>query len=618
MRYEKIVLVSTPWPLFNRPSIQLGTLKAYLKSQFPDLKVETHHFYLKLAQEIEYKLYQVFSEKIWLSETVYATLLFPERLKKIEKIFNKKKGRNPLLRNVKLDVMAARVKKISDRFISSIDWGDFGLAGFSICLCQLTSSLYFIRQIKQRFPNLTIVTGGSILTRETCRNLLLVFPEIDFAINGEGELPLSRLIHFLKEPGTHEDIHSIPGIITKKTSEKNMSVSFCQLETLNHLHAPDYDDYFTLLNNIGAPNTFFPTLPVEISRGCWWQNSKSKIQNSFPGCVFCNLNHQWKGYRSKSPSQVVSEIDHLTAKHKTLSVAIMDNTPPVKTSGEIFTRIGRLNRDLDMFCEVRASTPKRILEAMKYAGINNVQVGIEALSTRLLKKLNKGTTAIQNLEIIKNCEDLGIVNTSNLILSFPGSDASDVEETLRNLEFAIQFRPLKCVRFQLGLGSPVSQKPREFGLRAVFNHRNYAAIFPPKIYRSIQFMSQGYHGDLGYQKKLWLPVRKKVKAWQKTYEELHKGLTHSPILSFRDGGDFLIIRERRLKNDSFTHRLTEISRSVYLYCQKHHSIKKILGHFHGLTEEKLIPFLKMMTDKKLMFEEDGKYLSLAVSMKRKN
>jgi len=37
-----------------------------------------------------------------------------------------------------------------------------------------------------------------------------------------------------------------------------------------------------------------------------------------------------------------------------------------------------------------------------------------------------------------------------------------------------------------------------------------------------------------------------------------------------------------------------------------------------LTEEKLIPFLKMMTDKKLMFEEDGKYLSLAVSMKRKN
>ena len=45
-------------------------------------------------------------------------------------------------------------------------------------------------------------------------------------------------------------------------------------------------------------------------------------------------------------------------------------------------------------------------------------LGIEALSTRLLEKLNKGTTAIQNLEIMKHCEALNISNISNLILCF--------------------------------------------------------------------------------------------------------------------------------------------------------------------------------------------------------
>jgi len=92
---------------------------------------------------------------------------------------------------------------------------------------------------------------------------------------------------------------------------------------------------------------------------------------------------------------------------------------------------------------------------LRDSGMQKVQVGIEALSSRLLKKLHKGTSAIQNLEIMKNCEALGIENMSNLILQFPGSDAQDVAETLKVLEFAESFYPLKAVSFWLGLGSPV-------------------------------------------------------------------------------------------------------------------------------------------------------------------
>jgi radical SAM superfamily enzyme YgiQ (UPF0313 family) len=117
---------------------------------------------------------------------------------------------------------------------------------------------------------------------------------------------------------------------------------------------------------------------------------------------------------------------------------------------------------LRLFGEVRATTPLKELNAMRACGMREVQIGIEALSSDLLKKLRKGTSVNQNLEIMKNCEALGIRNISNLILRFPGSNEQDVAETLRALEFALPFYPLKAVYFWLGLESPVWQNPKDF------------------------------------------------------------------------------------------------------------------------------------------------------------
>jgi hypothetical protein len=216
---------------------------------------------------------------------------------------------------------------------------------------------------------------------------------------------------------------------------------------------------------------------------------------------------------------------------------------------------------------------------------------------------------------MKSCEELGVANVSNLILHFPGSDDQDVQETLQNLEFALPFRPLRSVHFWLGLGSHVWQDPQTFGLTAVFNHPNYAALFPPEVFGSIRFMIQAYRGDLGHQRKRWLPVKKKVRAWKTAYSEIHKGHSRAPILSFRDGRDFLIIRQKRLRAEPFTHRLVGTSRAIYLFCQRHRSLKSILGHFPGIPEDRIVPFLQMMVGKKLMFEENRKYLSLAVPLK---
>lgn len=607
---EKLLLVSAPWPLYSRPSIQIGTLKAFLRKKFPDLKVDAHHFYLKVAEAIGYRRYQAISERTWLAESVYAALLYPERMDTVENFFYRQAKGKPLLKKIVFKNLASQVREVSEAFIHSVDWGDYVLAGFSICLCQLTASLYFIREVKKRFPNLLIVVGGSIFTGDATRNLFKTFPEINVVVNGEGELPLSRLVSDLRKSRSFGEMAHVKGIVTPESTENKASAFFNQMTDLSDLSPPDYDDYFDLLQSFSPEKTFFPTLPMEMSRGCWWHRPLEDGKST--GCAFCNLNLQWEGYRAKKTMQTVSEIDHLTTKYKTLSVAFMDNLLPLKTSKDIFTRIGKLKKDLLLFGEIRATTPRHILADMRIAGMKEVQIGIEALSTRLLRKLNKGTTAIQNIEIMKHCETLGISNSSNLILCFPGSDQKDVDETLRNLEFTLPYRPLKMVYFWLGLGSPVWRHPENFGIKAVFNHRNYAGIFPLEIFKSMQFAIQSYRGDLGHQRKLWMPVKKKLKAWKKTYDELRRGSRHENILSFSDGRDFLIIRQKRTQDGHLTHRLEGTSRAIYLFCQEHRSLKRILERFTAVGSDQVVPFLRMMVDKKLMFEENNKYLSLAV------
>lgn len=609
-QFNSIVLVSTPWPLYNRPSIQLGTLKGYLKVQFPELNIRALHLYLKIAERIGYKIYQVISERTWLAESVFSGLLFPERRKEIEKLFYRESRGMSELQSVDFETLISQVKDVSDGFIDGLDWESFGLAGLSICLCQLTSSLYFIRRIKQRCPHLPIVVGGSMFSGDDTYGLLRTFPEIDFVVNGEAELPLSRLVRFMRDSHGDDNLPNIPGVVTRQGVKTGSALAFDQLPNLKNLPPPDYDDYFDLLKTLDSEKRFFPTLPAEVSRGCWWRSTD--CSSSHKGCTFCNLNLQWYGYRSKNASQVVSEVDFLTSKYKTLSVAFMDNSLPLKQSQEIFSELGKLEKDLRLFAEIRATTSRELLKAMRTAGTEEVQIGIEAISTKLLKKLNKGTTAIQNLEIMKHCEELDITNISNLILHFPSSDNEDVDETLHALDFVLPFRPLKLVHFWLGVGSHVWQEPRAYGLKAVFNHPTYGILFPHDIYGSMRFTIQSYRGDLVYQRKLWRSVKKKVREWNRAYDELHQGRSYSPILSFRDGRDFIVIRQRRFGKEPLVHQLVGTSRTIYLFCQNNQSLKRIVARFPKVGEDRIVPFLKMMVDKRLMFEENERYLSLAV------
>ena len=601
-----VALVSAPWPLFERPSIQLGALKAYLGRQIPDINTRAHHLYLRVAEAIGYDLYKELASRSWAAECVYGGLLFPERRDRMARLFHHKAVKGSSLSRADYRSVLERVQAVSHAFIQDAGLEACGLIGFSICYSQLTSSLYLIRQIKSSFPEIPVVVGGSLLAGETGPDLLGLFPEIDYLVQGEGEQALGHLVKHIRAGGRADAAPDVPGLLTRQTPAESKMDSPWQIEDLDAVPAPDYDDYFDLLRSFPPSKRFFPSLPAEMSRGCWWCSSKTG------GCNFCNLNRQWTGYRAKGLAKIRAEVDYLSDRYQVLHIAFMDNLLPVLGARSALSELAGLKKDLDLFGEIRASTSRQRLEEMRTAGFREVQIGIEALSTGLLKKMNKGVTAIDNLEIMRNCEELNLIGHGNLIVRFPGSVEADAAETLRVLEFAMPFRPLTLVNFWLGLGSPVWQKSRDFGLTAKFNHPNYGIIFPPEIQRRVRFPIQSYRGDIMLQRKIWAKVEKKVVEWRRQYQHLRSSPTSRPILSYADGGGFMIIRQRKPSAEPLNHRLTGVSRDIYLFCRTRRTLERIQARFPDLVTDRLLPFLRMMVDKRLMFEEDGRYLSLAV------
>ena len=611
-RFKNIHLISMPWPLFNRPSIQLGSLKSYLDQSLKHQHVVTNHIYLNVATAIGYEIYNEISKRTWLSECVYAALLHPQQIDVIESLFHREAQRNKILSGLDFRVLIKTTQQVTDENLNQVDWWEIGLVGFSICACQLTASLYAARQIKSKSPDVMVVAGGSTLSNPDCRKYLDVFNQLDVLVVGEGELPLRKLICHLESKGRINKTQTIPGVITKNTNDDRIR-SFSQLSSLSDLPAPDYDEYFQKLNAFPREKRFFATLPVESSRGCWWQGRVAPRKSK--GCTFCNLNLQWHGYRQKANQKVITHIDGLTTRHQTLSVAFMDNVLPPGSINNLFSELGKVDKDLKMFAEIRATTKLKELMNMQAAGLHEVQVGIEALSTSLLQKMNKGTTAIQNLAIMKHCEALGLRNLSNLMLNFPGSEEADVSETLKTIQWARIFRPLKPVNFWLGLGSPIWQDPKRYNIQSIGNHPHYDVLFPKQITQKVLFPIQIYRGDRTYQRKLWKSVEKKLREWHQYYKDLHQYPQTEPILFFQDGGTFLIIRQRCKDKDPWQHRLTGTSRKIYLFCQAIRPIQGLLNKFPEVNEDQLLPFLKMMVDKKLMFWEQGRVLSLAVPYK---
>ncbi len=577
-----------PWAIFYRPSIQLGALAAYLREQ-GKIIVDCAHPYLDVAQAIGFDAYNDISASSWAGEALYSALLFSENRDSAERLF----ARQVPDRKKEFTRLVNQLEETTTDWLSRQDFSHHTLIGFSICFSQLLASLYCASLIKKKYPDTAVVFGGSACTPEVGRGLLAAFPWPDYLITGEGEQALTDLLRHLTGAGP------LPTQVLsrqKKPSTIPIDHPNPQLD-INTLPCPDYKDYFAELAGLGQP--FVPELPIEFSRGCWWNK-----------CSFCNLNQQWCGYRWKSGARVLADVHLLAERHQCLDFFFTDNALPPAEARLFFREMAKEPGDYRFFAEIRA--PRDMEECTLYqrGGLRSIQVGIEALSDSLLKKMRKGVTVMENIHAMKMAAALNIRLDGNLILEFPGSSEQEVRETLRALAAVLPYRPLKAASFFLGQGSPVHAEPRQYGIRAITHHANDRLLFPGPVLQRLNLLVKGYRGDRTRQKKLWRPVRKQIGLWQR----FHEGRRHikRPALELRDGGSFLLIRQERPDQPALHHRLTGLSRKIYLACDAPLSKKRLLARFKTVKESQLDQFLDGLAQKGLLFSTGDAFLALAV------
>jgi ribosomal peptide maturation radical SAM protein 1 len=582
-----------PWPLFNRPSLQLAALKAYLEREMA-IEVATCHPYLEIAAAIGCDLYRHIAENGWAGEAIFAALVFPEQRARATGVFRqelRKKGRNRQIPD--FDLLVSQIDALCRDWLLRHDFSNCQLLGFSVCFNQLLASLYLAALVKESDHGPAIVFGGSSCAGEIGQSLLRHFPQIDYIVDGEGERPLLGLCAFLAGQST-----SLPQQVHGRIT---VDASPCPpIEDLDSLPIPDYSPYFSEMAMAFPALPFIPVLPLEFSRGCWWQK-----------CSFCHLNLQWQGYRHKTAERLATEVKTLAQTHLCLDFTFTDNALPQHQAKLFFQNQQQTDQDCRFFAEIRGTTSHHHLETFGKGGLRTIQVGIESLSSSLLQKMAKGVSAIENIAIMKSALACAITLEGNLIVEFPGSTEEEIQETLQNLDFVMPFRPLTSAAFFLGYGSPVHHDLKNYGISRLIPHRKNLAFFPADLLEDLQMMTMDYRGGRLRQRRLWRPVIDRIADWQR----FHAGRkSNQPALSFRDGGSFLIIRQERLDGQTLRHRLRGLSRDIYIFCGQIRAKDEIYRQFSPLTAVAIDRFLAEMHDKRLLFQEGDRVLALAIQL----
>jgi len=598
-----------PWALFNRPSIQLGTLKAYLERRGNKLEVQTSHPYLEVAYLLGPELYHWISRNPWVSEALYAPQVFPQMAGAAEGLAKKyvRRAGQKITHSFHYKSLVGNLENQLLKWVESCDWTQYKIIGFSVCFHQLFASLAAAREIKKKYPRATIVLGGSSCGADAGKSLLAVFPFIDYAIEGEGERALMALCDHI----AGNRLPTLPeNIITRATPKKDAKqrkrrMAYTQLPTLADLPVPDYGDYFAEQRKWFRGSPFIPVIPIEFSRGCWWNK-----------CSFCNLNLQWCGFRYKKAAHMLNEVKTLAARHKCLDFTFVDNMLPMKEALLFFKSTGEHHSDFHFFAEIRSTREEKssadIFPIYRRGGLTTIQVGIEALSSSLLQKMQKGVRAIENIATMRDAQEQSLELEGNLILQFPGSSETEVAETLESLDYVFPYKPLTGASFFLGHNSPIYKHPREYGIKAIVNHANNQKLFPKPILSELELLVKDYRGDRKYQRKIWKPVLEKIKKWQQYHEKRAQGALSKPLLYYRDGGDFLIIRQELPDGKILQHSLKGSSRLIYLFCRRIRTEKEIFAGFRGIPPQKVLSFLAVLNKKRLLFSEKSRHLALAV------
>ncbi|MBT0769062.1 RiPP maturation radical SAM C-methyltransferase [Kineosporia sp. J2-2] len=481
--------------------------------------------------------------------------------------------------------------------LREIDWAHYDVIGFTSTFTQNVASLSLARRIKQEHPTKTIVFGGANCENEMGVALHRMFGWVDFVCSGEGDISFPALIEAL-ESGAGP--HAVPGIISRRDGESvYVSLTPERVRDLDVLPYPDFTDYFEQLPGTGAAGD---SILMESSRGCWWGEKHH--------CTFCGLNGSAMTFRSKSADRVLAEITEQTRRYPASQVEMVDNILDMAYFRDLLPELARRQLKLGLFYETKANLTKDQVREMLAAGVTAIQPGIESFSTPVLRIMRKGTTAMQNIQLLKWCRELGMKVYWNLLYGFPGEDPEDYREMAAVVAQLTHLDPPQGLgSIRLDRFSPNFESSGALGFSNVRPDRSYGYVYgrPESELMQLAYYFEHDYADARDPHDYVAGVETEMRRWF--------GAAGGRGLVSVDHGEHLAVWDFR---PVAVRRLTVLrgaERALYLFCDAQHALPAIttFGAGQGMTAEAVRETLDRLVADRLMLALDRRYLSLAVA-----
>jgi anaerobic magnesium-protoporphyrin IX monomethyl ester cyclase len=252
----------------------------------------------------------------------------------------------------------------------------------------------------------------------------------DFVIIGEAEQTLLELADHLKTGD--EDYSHIRGIAYTDNGKTIKNVSRPALKELDTLPLPAWD----LLNinpyrDAWMKSVGYFSLNIGTTRGCPFK------------CNWCAKPIYGNRYNSRSPANVVKEIKLLKENFNIDHIWFCDDIFGLKPGWvqEFAYLLKNENIQIRFKIQSRADllTEPEIVEALADAGCENVWIGAESGSQKILDAMDKGITVAQIRQATHNMKAYGIKPSFFIQFGYPGEEKEDIAQTINMINELLPF-----------------------------------------------------------------------------------------------------------------------------------------------------------------------------------
>lgn len=317
------------------------------------------------------------------------------------------------------DIMQMGVEKVT-KLVSKINPKVVGLTAST---SNIKKALNYAENVKKVIPNALIMIGGPHTTFRPTETLK-ENESIDVVVIGEGEETVVDLTDKYDKFGM-EKLSDVKGIAYRDTTNKINGESKIRLTEPRPLimdldslpfparHLVPFDAYGVSKDQEGDMIT---------SRGCVYN------------CGYCSSSLiMGKKFRSRSPENVVDEVEELVSKYKIKNIAFLDDTFMMnkRRANSIADEIKSRGLDVSYVASSRVDmVNKDLLSNLKSSGMSTLYYGVESGSQRVLDLMKKGITLKQAEYAVKAAKSAGLNVLTSFILGFPGETAEEIDQTI--------------------------------------------------------------------------------------------------------------------------------------------------------------------------------------------